>query len=529
MSRPEEVGIPKLVAMASRCRERYAPMLGIAVAALLPLFAPSAAHAYDLQATQVAGGLSAFESRWLVDHAQPRATGHIYTLTDQAWWDGDKYVCPMRAAIIPREGQGSSYGGNIVVWYDEERGTIRTEFTGDPIPSHVPVDKLRAEFDTYQSGTGGAFGWTELVNLQITPAARKWGPAHPVDPTVSAPFSIPGNGQLRLTYIVTNDHADHGGIRFRDMPGQTGEGAWPGDEIFSAKQPEKPETGDSCTIVSVRTVGPMKGARVTLTPHHSGGTMGWQFGGTSRIRLEYMRGTAAAVSMPAAGQTAPAGGGGSGGTGAGQTAPAGGGGSDVTGSNDQTEPLKGGDFIDALIGAAWKWLDPNDDGEHAEEDGTLTIGAPPGNHLHRDYNYDAPRQTVKVNGDFDMRVVVRANPMWDATGAGLRAFGPKRSLVRLDRMQGGDRQVVGLAAYDQAGERTALEVVNCGAKGVWLRLQRTGNSFTGWFCPVGEEKWIEVGTVTADIPARALVGVGIINEPAEWFEARFSQFTLTTE
>ena len=191
--------------------------------------------------------------------------------------------------------------------------------------------------------------------------------------------------------------------------------------------------------------------------------------------------------------------------------------------------LTEGDVLKALTGNAWTRQDPGGDGEWTDDEApkAITIGAPPGNHLHRDYNYDAPRQMLKVNGDFTMQALVKTNPQWETQAAGLWVFGPKRSLVRLERVCAADRQLVALAAYDTAGQRLGLHTADCTAKELRLSIRRTGDDFHGWYRLTGADDWTLIGKVSVPMPVRSRAGLGVINDPgSEWFEARFSAFQI---
>ena len=191
--------------------------------------------------------------------------------------------------------------------------------------------------------------------------------------------------------------------------------------------------------------------------------------------------------------------------------------------------LTDGDVLKTLTGNEWTRLDPGGDGEWTDDEApkAITIGAPPGNHLHRDYNYDAPRQTVKVNGDFTMQAFVKTNPQWGTQAAGLWVFGPQRSLVRLERVCAGDRQLVALAAYDTAGQRLGLHTADCTAKELRLCIRRTADDFHAWYRLTGADDWTLIGKVSVPMPVRSRAGLGVINDPgSEWFEARFAGFQI---
>ena len=194
--------------------------------------------------------------------------------------------------------------------------------------------------------------------------------------------------------------------------------------------------------------------------------------------------------------------------------------------------LTAGDVLQALTGNAWTCVDPGGDAEWLNDEApkAITIGAPPGNHLHRNRNYDAPRQTVRVKGDFAMQAIVKAHPQWGTQAAGLLVFGPQRSLIRLERVCMDDRQLVMMLSYDTAGKHLAGRSVKCTAKEVRLFIRRAGDKFLGWYRLTDADDWTLLGKMSVPMPSEIQAGFGVINEPgSEWFDARFSGFQIKAD
>ncbi len=193
-------------------------------------------------------------------------------------------------------------------------------------------------------------------------------------------------------------------------------------------------------------------------------------------------------------------------------------------SNNGTQQEVG--YID-LSGTQWTWFDPKADAAYTVMGDTIIIKAPNGNDLWPSFNFDAPRLTKRVSGDFSLKVRVRADWRENYNGAGLTVYSGKDSVVRFERgihgVIGGHHVVIfGFAN----GRETGRASIAFPSSDVYLKLERSGNKFTGYASTDGTN-WMKVGTIEARLPETVEAGLTLVNQHNNGvFQATFSDFQL---
>jgi len=182
-----------------------------------------------------------------------------------------------------------------------------------------------------------------------------------------------------------------------------------------------------------------------------------------------------------------------------------------------------------LSGTRWDWFDPKADASYNLSGNTIIIRAPNGNDLWPAFNFDAPRLTKQVTGDFNLQV--RVNSQWRSdgyNGAGLAVNVGKTSVIRFERgLDGaiGGHHIVIFAFAE--GREVGRSHIAFSANDFYLKLERRANNFTGWASANGRD-WQKVGTITANFPANIAAGLTLIHQHSNsTFQASFSDFSLT--
>lgn len=191
-----------------------------------------------------------------------------------------------------------------------------------------------------------------------------------------------------------------------------------------------------------------------------------------------------------------------------------------------TETAVGAEQIH-FAGSTWAWSDPKTDATWRVSGASLTISAMRGNDLWPAYNFDAPRVTQRIRGDFTLEVRVRAQWREGYNGAGLIVEAGPRSVVRLER---GFRGIVDGPHIGFLGVLNGREVgiahIPFTASDLYLRIEREGTRFTGYASVDGSE-WSRVGMIEAAFPPEVGAGVALVNEHnAGRFSAAFSNLRL---
>jgi len=252
------------------------------------------AGAQKPDAEQIGASLSQYAFKWMADHWAPGNTVHVQTDTEHGRWEGDAYVCPVSAALIPTHadaGDGSFFAGELVVRFDETGQTIRTEWRGNQKPMNKSRDALRAAFP---EGEGGTYSepWTDLVRAVVTSEERAFSTTKPPAPQEHVTFSFSAAGRLRITYTQKPyiGEASQGGLSFENIPG----GGWPGRAGSGQMiyEPRAPQTGDTYKQEWTGRCDPAKDMIAHLSPRCKPAAFqnreeGWQFASTQELRIEY--------------------------------------------------------------------------------------------------------------------------------------------------------------------------------------------------------------------------------------------------
>lgn len=172
---------------------------------------------------------------------------------------------------------------------------------------------------------------------------------------------------------------------------------------------------------------------------------------------------------------------------------------EIYGFNDQ--------FQSPLIDWRWDWIDPQNDTRFDVLDGKLRISVPgDGNDLYPYGNLDAPRIVQSIYGDFSIITEVSFNPQFVYQGAGLVVWWNTNNFIRLER------ETEGVSIHwNNGGIYTGIDAIPTDATTLYLKLERSGNEFTGKFSEDGKN-WIEIGTVTSHFGSEPLVGLTVINQ-----------------
>lgn len=177
------------------------------------------------------------------------------------------------------------------------------------------------------------------------------------------------------------------------------------------------------------------------------------------------------------------------------------------------------------------------------EDGTLTITAPgPVNDLSAELHVmNAPRVVRDVDGDFITEVKVSGTfepgeagllVRTPYNGAGLLLMADHQNYLRLERatlVSRGQRR-----PYTNFELRVGGRVQRFGrvddypldeASPTWLRLERRGNTI---YAAVSHEEgtWHYIGSKTAELPDRVLIGVATVNASTHPFSPQFEGFAV---
>lgn len=177
---------------------------------------------------------------------------------------------------------------------------------------------------------------------------------------------------------------------------------------------------------------------------------------------------------------------------------------------------------------AWKWTDPGSDAIKIESTNRIDITAPNGNDLYNDYNYDAPRYTKTVTGDFAMYVRAFPNSFYaDYNGLGLVVEDPAAA----DRTTSKLRFEYGYNGAHFASMLTPAGIIgskyNIYLHDIYLKLERAGNKFTGYARDPNVAEWTKVSETTMNLPATIDAGLILINQHnSSNFSGYFTDFAI---
>jgi len=190
---------------------------------------------------------------------------------------------------------------------------------------------------------------------------------------------------------------------------------------------------------------------------------------------------------------------------------------------------------------------PDGDCTFKAEEGKITITVPGGIHDISSYNrkMNAPRVLQEVDGDFTVGVkvsgefkpgnAVAGSGTLPFNGAGLLLWDSDKNYLRLERdvwvTPQGVRQSYGpLFEYWKDGKNMKPKGGSprpfYKGRSTYLRITRRGDDVRVAVSHDGVE-WIEVDSVTAQLPKRVRVGVAAINTSKNQFTVEFAEFKLT--
>jgi len=184
-------------------------------------------------------------------------------------------------------------------------------------------------------------------------------------------------------------------------------------------------------------------------------------------------------------------------------------------------------FLD-ISGTRWNWFDPNADATYRLEGDSIIIRAPKGNDLWTSTNFDAPRLTKEVTGDFLLQTRLQGQWSENYNGSGLVVHAGRNSVIRLERgIYGAPTSDNHIAIFGFAdGRETGRGHILFSGTDLYLRLVRKGNEFAG-FASADGNSWQQVGSVTARFPQTVGAGLLLVNEyNSNVFQTTFSEFKL---
>lgn len=181
-----------------------------------------------------------------------------------------------------------------------------------------------------------------------------------------------------------------------------------------------------------------------------------------------------------------------------------------------------------LSGERWNWFDPKADASYETSGGSIIMRAPKGNDLWPTTNFDAPRLTKEVTGDFTLQTRLRGNWATDYNGSGLTVHVGRTSVIRFERGINGfgiPGQHIALLGFVD-GRETGRGHIMFSNTDLYLRLERKGNDFTGFVSSDGAN-WQRVASVTVRFPETVNAGLVLVNEyNNNTFQTTFSEFKL---
>jgi len=211
---------------------------------------------------------------------------------------------------------------------------------------------------------------------------------------------------------------------------------------------------------------------------------------------------------------------------------------DTTMNYDNTAVIIGGQAVaaqDITSTLAWKYNDPGADAAKQESVTagvtTITLAAPTGNDLYNIYNYNAPRYTKSVSGDFI--AYARVFPTFTANynGAGIivedtSAANKSASLLRFEyAYDGKDYFASLLTPLEFYGQRYSMYLHD-----IYLKVERKGDAFTYYARDPNVSAWTKVSEITYKLSPSIDVGVYIVNNHnSQSFSAYFTNFTITKD
>ena len=219
------------------------------------------------------------------------------------------------------------------------------------------------------------------------------------------------------------------------------------------------------------------------------------------------------------------------------------GGAGNTGGGPTETPLPGGSTqggsagtpqgtgaVTGLSGGEWHQADTRGGGSFSTDGDAVTISPEPGTSLGRGTEFNAPRQTVRVVGDFMASVRMQTDASQFPSSAGLVVFGPKRTMVRVERVvRATGEQYLKLSAYDEKGNwlQDGGPPVPLRDNDFTLGLTRTGQAFRAVHKGIADGQTIDLGQVTVPMEPRVRMGIAAgLESPNGAVKVTFSGFEL---
>lgn len=169
-------------------------------------------------------------------------------------------------------------------------------------------------------------------------------------------------------------------------------------------------------------------------------------------------------------------------------------------------------FDDSCLDACWRWVDPNSNAQHSltANSGSLRLSVSQGNNdLRAGSNLNAPRLLQQAAGNFTVTIQLRVDPQYDYQGAGLLLWQDASNYLRLERANGHSGQGI-YTWYGQNGSHHEGGFSSTTAANIYLRLQRVGNRFIGFYSEDGAS-WSQIAQLTLPFLSNLEVGVTLIN------------------
>ncbi|HEX30170.1 TPA: DUF1349 domain-containing protein [Candidatus Poribacteria bacterium] len=171
------------------------------------------------------------------------------------------------------------------------------------------------------------------------------------------------------------------------------------------------------------------------------------------------------------------------------------------------------EFDGEQMNPVWRWVDPNGGGSWSARQGYLVMRAEPGQDLWwgpngRGGDMSAPRLIQRISGDFAIETRIPVTPQLREHG-GLLVWKDENAFLRLEKTSGphafrGDvrfeRHINRI--YQLVGRAPGLKR----AKQVYLRIERSGNQFTGYASADGVN-WMMCGTTNVGMGNPIWVGL----------------------
>ncbi len=169
------------------------------------------------------------------------------------------------------------------------------------------------------------------------------------------------------------------------------------------------------------------------------------------------------------------------------------------------------EFSTDTLDSGWTWLDPLGDCSYSltANPGYLRVSVPDGGHdMWPGFNYNSPRVTQPVAGDFTIETRVLFDPQYHAQHAGLLVWKDADNFLRLERRYSNDGQAVVICA-DVGGTGTIQQAIFSETT-TYLRMVRQGNVFSSYYSSDGIN-WSLLADTTMAVVDPVEVGLMMVN------------------